>query len=173
MALAEVIEWGPATVEVEPMPGKCGDCFGTGGVLDVDGSLTGVVGQPVACGCMAFDGCQRLAHRLGCECCGVVGDVSGPPVPLGAAPVSGGGWPGVEVARRFAEVWVADDPAVGAALLDRFAAWDGDDSAIEDDEHARFIAADKRLMAYEDWCAEQGMTPVRWRGPYCWGSCSA
>lgn len=32
----------------------CGDCGGTGGILDPDGSLTGEVGRPTACGCMGF-----------------------------------------------------------------------------------------------------------------------
>jgi hypothetical protein len=64
MAMTEVIE----TAVVERIPGKCPDCFGTGGVLDEDGSLTGVVGQPVACGCMSFLGCQVLAHPAGCGC---------------------------------------------------------------------------------------------------------
>lgn len=64
MAMTEVIE----TAVAERIPGKCPDCFGTGGVLDEDGSLTGVVGQPVACGCMSFAGCQVLAHPVGCDC---------------------------------------------------------------------------------------------------------
>lgn len=67
MALVEVFESGSAVVE--PMPGKCPDCLGTGGVLDVDGSLTGVVGQPVACpGCVPFDACQKVSHPVGCTC---------------------------------------------------------------------------------------------------------
>lgn len=50
MALPEVFELGPTGFEAPA--GKCPDCFGTGAVLDEDGSLTGLVGHPVACGCM-------------------------------------------------------------------------------------------------------------------------
>jgi hypothetical protein len=68
MALAEVIGLGPATAEVERIPGKCPDCFGTGGVTDEDGSFTGVVGQPMACSCMSFFGCLVLVHPADCRC---------------------------------------------------------------------------------------------------------
>lgn len=66
MTLVEVFPTESAVVE--RLPGKCPDCFGTGGVLDEDGSLTGVVGQPVACGCMSFTGCQVMTHPAGCDC---------------------------------------------------------------------------------------------------------
>jgi hypothetical protein len=66
MAMAEVIELAAAVVD--RLPGKCPDCFGTGGVLDEDGSSTGIVGHPVACGCMSYLGCKVLAHPAGCDC---------------------------------------------------------------------------------------------------------
>lgn len=66
MAMTEVI--GAESAVTEPMPGKCPDCFGTGAVLDDDGSFTGVVGQPMACTCMGFSRCKVMTHPAGCDC---------------------------------------------------------------------------------------------------------
>ena len=70
MALAEVIGFETAAgVGVEAPADKCGDCLGTGAVLD-DGSLTGIVGHPVVCVCTDPDpgACHVVAHPHGCTC---------------------------------------------------------------------------------------------------------
>jgi hypothetical protein len=65
--------------------------------------------------------------------------------------------------RRWAEWWAdpGGDIELGAALLDVFEAWDGDDSLVTESVHERFKALDRRLMAYEDWCAQEDLAPVR------------
>jgi hypothetical protein len=54
--------------------------------------------------------------------------------------------------RRWAESWADPDGDVvlGAALLDVFDAWDGDDSMVSYSVHEQFRALGQRLMAYED-----------------------
>jgi len=68
MAMTLVEMFHTESAEVEPVPGKCPDCFGTGGVTDEDGSFTGVVGQPMACSCMGYFRCVVLAHPADCRC---------------------------------------------------------------------------------------------------------
>jgi hypothetical protein len=65
--------------------------------------------------------------------------------------------------RRWAEWWAdrSGDVVLGAALLAVFDAWDGDDSMVSHSVHEQFIALDRRLMAYEDWCADLGIEPAR------------
>jgi hypothetical protein len=65
--------------------------------------------------------------------------------------------------RRWAEWWVlpSHDMQMGAALLAVFDAWDGDDSMVSHSVHEQFKALDNRLVAYEDWCAELGISPAR------------
>jgi hypothetical protein len=70
---------------------------------------------------------------------------------------------------RFAEAWVADDLRTGTLEIDAYGAWDGDDGAVTRDQLHRFEQVDRGLIAYEDWCAERGMQPMRWRGEYRWG----
>lgn len=41
---------------------SCPDCAGTGGKLDSDGSLTGLVGSPVACDCTGYVGPYMAAQ---------------------------------------------------------------------------------------------------------------
>lgn len=76
------------------------------------------------------------------------------------------GLPGGELGHRFAEVWVAGDLETGGALLDEYAAFDGDDSKVAPEAYARYVETDRRLWDYEAWCAERDMEPVRWRGRY-------
>ena len=65
--------------------------------------------------------------------------------------------------RRWAEWWAlpSHDVQLGAALLAVFDAWDGDDSMVTYSVHEQFKALDRRLMAYEDWCADLGIQPAR------------
>jgi hypothetical protein len=65
--------------------------------------------------------------------------------------------------RRWAEWWAdpSHDVVVGAALLAVFGGWDGDDSMVSHSVHEQFKALDRRLMAYEDWCAGLGLAPQR------------
>jgi hypothetical protein len=65
--------------------------------------------------------------------------------------------------RRWADWWAlpSGDVVLGGALLDVFEAWDGDDSAASPRVNAWFVALDRRLMAYEDWCAGLGIEPAR------------
>jgi hypothetical protein len=65
--------------------------------------------------------------------------------------------------RRWAEWWALPDHDVvlGAALLAVFDAWDGDDSMVSWSVHEQFVALDRRLMVYEDWCAGLGIEPGR------------
>ena len=68
--------------------------------------------------------------------------------------------------RRWAEWWAlpSHDMELGAALLAVFDAWDGDDSMVSHSVHEQFKELDRRLLAYEDWCAELGISPDRrWR----------
>lgn len=69
---------------------------------------------------------------------------------------------------RWADWWVlpSHDVVLGGALLDVFEGWDGDDSAVSPGVHERFVALDRRLMAYEDWCARQGVEPARRPQPH-------
>jgi hypothetical protein len=69
--------------------------------------------------------------------------------------------------RRWREWWAhpTHDMQLGAALLDVYEGWDGDDSAVTAEVHSRFVALDRRLMAYEDWCARRGVEPTRQPGP--------
>jgi hypothetical protein len=64
--------------------------------------------------------------------------------------------------RRWAEWWAlpSHDVELGAALLAVFDAWDGDDSMVTWSVHEQFKALDRRLMAYEDWCADLGIQPA-------------
>src|SRR5262245_30716980 len=65
--------------------------------------------------------------------------------------------------RRWAEWWALPDHdlVLGAALLAVFDAWDGDDSMVSWSVHEQFRALDRRLIAYEDWCAGLGIEPGR------------
>jgi hypothetical protein len=65
--------------------------------------------------------------------------------------------------RRWAEWWAlpSHDVALGTALLAVFDGWDGDDSMVSHSVHEQFKALDRRLIAYEDWCAELGIAPAR------------
>ena len=64
---------------------------------------------------------------------------------------------------RWADWWVlpSHDVVLGGALLDVFEGWDGDDSMVSLGVHERFVALDRRLMAYEDWCDRQRIVPAR------------
>jgi hypothetical protein len=65
--------------------------------------------------------------------------------------------------RRWAEWWAvpSHEVVLGAALLAVFDAWDGDDSILSHSVHEQFKALDRRLIAYEDWCADLGIAPAR------------
>ena len=70
--------------------------------------------------------------------------------------------------RRWADWWAlpSHDVALGGALLDVFEGWDGDDSMVRAAVHKRFVALDRQLMAYEDWCERQGVEPARRPQPH-------
>ncbi len=73
---------------------------------------------------------------------------------------------------RWAEWWASPDDAEAVALLDGFERWDGDDSALPAEVVERYVALDRRLMAYEDWCESEGLRPARRPRPgpsHWWG----
>lgn len=76
--------------------------------------------------------------------------------------------------RRWCEAWVSPggDVVEGAALLNEFEVWDGDDTGLAPDRLAQLVDVDRRIAAYEDWCAAHGVTPARRPAPgpaHWWG----
>jgi hypothetical protein len=65
--------------------------------------------------------------------------------------------------RRWAEwwAWPRPDTALGGALLDVYESWNGDDTIVSHTVYQRFLALDRRMLAYETWCSQVGIEPSR------------